>query len=158
MDLIKMYEEARRAGAASENKMLESVAAMAPLLAKMMEEHPDEYWKMMRKQHEILWGPHYNEEFANHDVSKIHWTGSDGQQHHGAHWSKEQVVNATKGMSFPSGTTDCDKYVAFNAYYADMSKVVDDDTDIIKQAHAFYFSDEDAPSGKVWRYMSAMCC
>lgn len=155
MDMTKMFHDAKKAGVATESKMWSSVAAMAPAMSILESEHPDEYWDMMRKQHEILWGPHYNEEFSDHDVSKLQWTGKDGITHHGAHWSREQVEEATQGMTFPAGTTICDKYMAFNSYYADMNKEHDDET-ILKDAFRFYFADEDAPEGKIWKYMRAM--
>lgn len=156
MEMKKMFHDAKKAGVANESKMWESVEAMAPVLAILEAEHPTEYWDMMRCQHEILYGPHYTEDFAKYDVSQIHWKGKDGQMHHGEHWSKEQVVDATKGMTFPQNTTDCDKFVAFNVFYSDMCKVVADDSDIIKYAHAFFFLDEDAHEGKIWHYMKAM--
>lgn len=157
MDILSIYHDAKKTGSVNDSKMIESIEAMTPMLEQFKAEHPEEYWKMMRRQHEIMLGHHYSEDFANYDVGKLHWTGKDGQKHNGAHWSKEQVVDATKGMTFPSGTTDCDKYVAFNVFFSDMSNVVADETDIIKQAHTFFFLDEDAPTGKIWRYMMAMC-
>lgn len=153
--MTKMFTAAKKAGVANESKMWSSVAAMAPAMAILESEHPEEYWSMMRDQHEILWGPHYDEEFADNDVSKIHWTGKDGQKHTGAHWSREQIDEATKAMQFPSGTTMCDKYVAFNSFFADMCKEHDDAT-ILMDAYTFYFKDEDAPEGKIWKYMRAM--
>ena len=44
---------------------------------------------------------------------------------------------------------------AFNVFFADTCKVLDEAA-IIKAAHAFFFADEDAPAGKVARYMRAM--
>lgn len=150
-----MFKQAKDKGVANESKMWESVAALEPAMEILEREHPDEYWAMLRRQHEILWGPHYDETFSNHDVAKLEWTGKDGQKHNGAHWSKEQIVDATQNMQFPSGTTDCDKFVAFNSYYADMCKDKEDGA-ILADAHRFYFADEDAPAGKIWRYMKAM--
>lgn len=155
MELKKILHDAKKAGLSNEQKMWKSIDAMSEVLAILEDEHPDEYWDMMRCQHEIMFGPHYNEDFANHDLSNVHWTSKDGKMHNGAHWSKEQVVDAVKGMPFPSGTTDCDKYVAFNVFYADLCKDMEE-ADILKHAHAFYFADEDAPEGKIWRYMNAM--
>ena len=67
-----------------------------------------------------------------------------------------EVREATKTMVFPQGTTDCDKYVAFNSTFSDLCKVVDDERIILKIAHQFWFADEDAPEGKIWIYMCAM--
>lgn len=153
--MTKMFHDAKKAGVANESKMWKSVEALAPAMAIMEAEHPQEYWDMMRTQHEILWGAHYNEEFADYDVAQLHWTGKDGQAHHGAHWSREQIEEATKGMTFPAGVTKCDKYVAFNSFYSDMCKELDEEM-ILKCAFRFYFVDEDATEGKIWRYMRAM--
>lgn len=155
MNMTKMFREAKKAGVATENKMWQSVALMEPILEMAKDEHPDEYWHMMRDQHELLYGPHYNDEFSNYDIEQIHWTDKNGTIHHGAHWSKEQIADATQNMLFPAGTTDCDKFVAFNSYYADMCHDKDEGT-ILADAHKFYFKDEDAPAGKIWHYMKAM--
>lgn len=152
--MTKMFHEAKKAGVTNEAKMWSSVEALAPAMLILEEEHPVEYWDMMRNQHEILWGPHYNEDFANHDVAKLKWKGKDGMTRQGAHWSKEQVEEATKSMQFPAGTTPCDKYVAFNSFYAAMCDEMDD-TQILKGAYAFFFKDKDE-DGKVWRYMRSM--
>lgn len=153
--MYKMFRQAKEKGVANESKMWESVAAMDDVLEIMEREYPEEYWKMMRKQHEILWGPHYDEEFSEYDVEQMSWTGKDGQKHHGEHWSRQQVKDATSGMTFPQGTTECDKYVAMNAFYSDMCQDMDEAA-ILKAAHRFFFADEDAPVGKIWRYMNAM--
>ena len=56
-------------------------------------------------------------------------------------------------MQFPSGTTDDDKWVAFNVWYADLNRDLSEDL-IIKTAHRFFFADEDAPEGKIWHYVN----
>lgn len=89
------------------------------------------------------------------DVEGIRYTGPSGEKRTGAHWTADQIEEAARGMSFPSGTTKWDKYVAFNSFYADMCMVCDD-AQILKGAHRFYFADEDAPQGKIWVYMAAM--
>lgn len=109
----------------------------------------------MREQHELFYGPHYNEDFAMYDVSGISYIGKSGDRRTGAHWTKDDIESATKGMSFPSGTTIWDKYVAFNAFYSDMCQLLEDDI-ILKAAHKFFFQDEDAAQGKIWKYMQAV--
>ena len=93
-----------------------------------------------------LSGGHYDEEFARHDISKM--------LPRGEYWSLKQVEDATKGMSFPQGTTPCDKWVAFNAFANDLDGVLSDE-DIIKVAYAFWFADKDwvGKWGKIWTYM-----
>ena len=93
-----------------------------------------------------LSGGHYDEEFARHDISKM--------LPRGEYWSLKQVEDATKGMSFPQGTTPCDKWVAFNAFANDLDGVLSDEN-IIKVAYAFWFADKDwvGKWGKIWTYM-----
>jgi len=150
-----MVDLAQERGHGSERMMHESVGNISEMLCKLKGYDSKAYWEFMRDQHEILYGGHYSPEFAEWDIEQMHWTGKDGRQHTGAHWSKEQILEATAGKTFPAGTTDCDKYVAFNSYYADMCKTKDEGT-ILEDAYRFYFTDEDAPEGKVWHYMRAM--
>lgn len=150
-----MLAEAKKKGLTNTDKMWDSIAAIEPILSIMEEEHPDEYHAFMKKQHEALFGSHYDEEWANADVEKLKYTDKDGKQHTGAHWTKAEILKATEGMTFPNGTTDCDKYVAFNSMYAALNKDFSDG-DIIKAAHRYYFADEDAPDGKVWKTLSTM--
>ena len=150
-----MLTDAKRKGITNESTMWKSIDAMQPMLESFKESHPEEYHKFMRSQQEVIYGPHYDTDSADEDVAKLHYTDRNGTQHTGPHWTKEEILNATAGYSFPPETTDCDKYVAFNAMYADLAKDFDD-SQIIKAAYRFYFDDEDAPSGKVWRYMTAM--
>lgn len=98
---------------------------------------------------------HFDGEEAENAVSQIRYTDKAGVDHKGAHWTIEQIEAATAGMKFPEGTTQFDRFVAFNSFYADLCKVLDE-ASILKAAHAFYFSDEDGPEGKIKRYIDAM--
>ena len=64
---------------------------------------------------------HFDKESAEGAVSRIYYTTKDGTEHHGPNWSMEQVLEATKGLQFKPCVTDYDKYVAFNAAYADLA-------------------------------------
>lgn len=98
---------------------------------------------------------HFDEHTAKEAVSHIKYTDKSGIEHMGAHWTVEQIETATAPMKFPEGTTGWDKYVAFNSFYADTCKVLDE-ASILRAAHAFYFADDDAPKGKVKKYIEAM--
>lgn len=98
---------------------------------------------------------HFNEESAREAVSRIRYTDKTGAEKSGPHWSPEQVKAVTAGMKFPEGTTEWDRYVALNSFYADLCTVLDE-AQILKAAVRFYFGDEDAPEGKVFRYVKAM--
>ena len=116
----KMIEEAKAKGITTEKMMWESMDDMEELLCVMKKEHPDKYWKFIRKQHGIMYNNHYTEEFARWDIEQMKPLGM--------YWSKSQVEEATKGMTFPSGTTSCDKWVAFNAFANDMKPLLLSDT------------------------------
>lgn len=93
---------------------------------------------------------------AAFDVSQIAYTDKEGKKHTGAYWTCEQVEEATKAMSFPSGTTKWDKFVAFNSFFADTCKVLTEEQ-TLKTAYQFYFADEDFPKergAKIWLYMA----
>lgn len=152
----KMIEQARKDGVASEKTMWESIAGVDGLLAVMAEDHPDEVRRFMRHQHELLYGPHYNELLAVEDVKEIRYTDREGKTREGAYWTVDEVEAATRGMSFPAGTTKWDKYVAFNVFRSDVCKALSDE-DVLQSGYAFFFADEDLEGdGKIWRYMSCL--
>lgn len=155
MNYKEMIELAQSRGRGTEQAMLKSIDSISNMLCSLAKHDKKAYWCFMRGQHEILYNYHYSPEFAEWDVSKLEWMGKDGQKHCGAHWTIEEIVSATKGLTFPNGTTDCDKYVAFNVAYSDFCKDYDE-AEIIKIAHRFFFDDHDAPEGKVWHYVKAM--
>lgn len=99
---------------------------------------------------------HLTEGEAAEIVGNIFYTDKDGNEHHGGHWNVEQVEVLTKGMSFADCVTKWDKYVALNAMYADLCKILVAEQQIVAAAHAFFFADEDAPCDKIGRYVRAM--
>ena len=154
MKYRKMIEEAKAKGLTSERIMYQSVDDIDDMLCVMKKEHPDMYWSFIRKQHSVLYGNHYTEEFALWDVSQLRYTNKKGEKKEGGYWTMEQVEQATKGMSFPTGVTKWDKYVAANASYADFCKRFDD-AQILDIMYLFFFADEDwKGKGKIWEYMN----
>lgn len=152
----KMIEQARKDGVANEKMMNASIESVDGLLEKMKEAHPEVYQQFIAKQHELFYGPHYNEMFAEIDVAGIVYTDSEGKEHHGPYWSIAEVEDATRGMTFPAGTTRYDKYVAFNVFKSDTCKAYDD-KEILAGAYQFFFADEDYPgAGKIWKYMRSI--
>lgn len=142
----KMIEDAQAKGLGSEKVMWQSVGEIDEILCMMKKEHPEMYWKFVRKQHGLLYNNHYTEDFAKWDVEHMKPVG--------AYWTVVQIEDATKGFSFPAGTTLWDKYVAFHAFKNDLNGVLPDDQ-IIKAAYAFWFNDKDwkPEGGKIWAYM-----
>lgn len=152
-----LLTKAKQDGKVTEMKMWQSACQAAKYMAMAQRGELSEngYWQFMREQQELFYGPHYNEEFAKYDVAQIVYTGKSGDKRTGEYWTKSQIEDATKGMSFPSGTTEWDKYVAFNSFHADLCQVMDDEM-IIKSAYKYFFQDEDAAEGKIWRYIPAV--
>ena len=149
----KQLIESYAANGGDEKKMWSSVAVMDEAMDYIKETNPEKYDCLMRKTSEVLYGKHYNEERARADVEKLHYLGKDGAEHHGAHWTIEQIETATANRTFPKGTTKWDKYVAYNATYADLSSKFDD-AQILDAAFLFWFDDKDWKSeGKIWDYM-----
>ena len=160
MDYKKMIENARKSGNWSEKMMLESVDSIAELLECVKKTDKEAYWRFIREQYGIMNNCHYADKgFADYDVSQIVYTDREGKKHTGAYWTCEQVEEATKGMSFPSGTTKYDKFVAFNLAKSDFCKKFDD-AQILQIGYLFFFADEDwddsgkGSATKVWDYMS----
>lgn len=145
MKYREMIEEAKAKGLATEKAMWESIDDVEDLLCSMKKEHPEKYWAFMRKVHGSLYGNHYTEDFALWDIEHMKPLGM--------YWSKSQIEEATKNMAFPSGTTPCDKWVAFNAAKNDWNDVLTDEQ-ILKVGHAFWFADKDwHGKGKIYEYM-----
>lgn len=143
-----MIEEAQKKGLTSDKLMWQSVDDLDAMLCDLKKEHPEKYWKFIRKQHGIMHNNHYDERFAMWDVEQMKPLGM--------YWNVKQIEEATKGMAFPNGTTQWDKVVSFNAFKNDLDGIIPDDH-IIKAAHAFWFNDKDwKPEGaKIWSYMAA---
>lgn len=150
-----MIEQARKKGVASEAVMWESIEDMEEMLCKLKEVDPKGYWKFIRKQHNILYKGHYDEDFAVYDLSEAYYTNKAGEKTNKPYWTAEQIEEATRGMSFPNGTTKWDKYVAFNIFRSDTMRSLPDDL-AIKAAYEFFFEDIDYKKDgttKVWDYM-----
>lgn len=156
MKIREMILDAKAKGYANEGKMWKSIDITSELLELIKTSHPQLYWSILRKYHALMYNCHYNQEWAEYDVSKLLWTDKDGSKHEGAHWTKDQIVAATANKKFPGGVTDWDKYVAYNAVYADLSKSFDE-AQVLEAAFLLYFADEDWKPGKecvkIWEYM-----
>jgi hypothetical protein len=158
MNYLQMIKDAQTNGKWNERTMWSSVENISEMLESYKELDKQGYWNFIRKQYGTLHGRHYGEDFAMWDVSQMKYT-KDGKTYTGAHWTCEEIEEATKNMSFPSGVTKWDKYVAFNSFYIDMCKDLSVEQ-ILKGAYDFYFADEDwsadtkgSPT-KVWDVMS----
>ena len=153
MDYKKIIKDYADKGGSIE-KMWGSVAVTEEAMNYIKEADPDKYDCLMHKLSEALYGKHYTEETAIADVKKLYYTDAAGNKHHGEHWTVDEVEDGTSGLDFPKGTTKWDKYVAYNATYADFSKKFDEDQ-VLDIAYLMWFDDEDwKADGKIWEYMS----
>lgn len=160
MKLQEMLDRAKAEGKDLDKVMDAMMPSVDKMLCSLKESHPDVYKKTMRDIHKAVHGCHYDERFAHHDLKGLEYLGRDGKEYEEPYWTVTQIEEATKNMHFPEGTTKWDKYVAFNSFYADTCTELTDEL-VIKTAYKYFFADMDAPSGKIWRYMTAMqyvCC
>ena len=109
MKYIQLIEQARATGVANETKMWDAIQQMSCDLESIKNEHPEMYWRIMRHQHAVLYDRHYSEKFANHDVNCLEYGKPDEEGMptlHGAHWTRLQIMEATRGMKFHPKVND----------------------------------------------------
>lgn len=155
MRYTEMLQTAKAKGLTSEQIMWGSLEKFEIMLCKIKEEHPQMYWDFIREQHKNFYKGHYDEEFAEYDLSQVYYINKAGDKTSKPYWTAEQVEDATKGYSFPSGTTKCDKWVAFNVFRSDTMKSLPDDL-AIKAGYEYFFDDIDFKkegTTKLWEYM-----
>lgn len=134
-------------------------------LEEMREPHPDKYWEIMRNTHEMMYGKHFDKEYAEWQVERMHHKCGD-KVYKGEHWNLETTTSVMGNYRniLPSEVTACDFYVALNAQWHDyqctmsqlFSTEAEVDKAIIEGAIAFWFKDDDWPGAdKVWVYFRA---
>ena len=157
MKYYQLVKNAKEKGIWDEKTMWLSVQSISIFIDKIKEYNIDLYWNFMREQTGILNNYHYDKCWAEYDVSNMEYTNRQGEKRKGAYWTVEQLKEATKEYKFPSGVTEWDIFVAFNAMHADTCKKLDD-KQILDAAYSFFFNDEDwdksgKSSTKIWHYM-----
>ena len=151
----KMIEQAKAKGLTNEQMMWSSIEDIDALLQKMKGSHPDIYWAFIHAQHKNLYKGHYDEEFAEWEMSQVYYISKAGEKTNHPYWSVEQIEEATKGYNYPSGTTKWDKWVAHNVFRSDTMKSLPDDL-ALKAGWEFFFDDVDFKkegTTKLWEYM-----
>jgi hypothetical protein len=132
-------------------------------LEEMKEHHPDKYWEIMRNTHELMYGKHFDEEYAEWEVSQMHHKSKDGKVHRGEHWTMDQTTEVMQSnkSKLPAEITAGDFYVALNTQWHDyicwmrelFATEQEAEDAIIKSAVKFWFQDEDWDGNdKVWAY------
>lgn len=138
--------------------------ALEELLQYAKEMSPDLYNRVIKEQYEEEYGMHFNEEYAIKAVSSMCHTANDGSKICGEHWSIDQVKEATISYDskIPEDVTCYDIYVALNMWWHDLGRnykrhiANNAESILIEDAITWAFLDEDAPEGKIWRYINAM--
>lgn len=155
-----MVADARKTGKGTEKTMEASVAHVSDFMEGLREAHPDLYWDFMRSEHSIMHDNHYSEPFALWDVGQMHHTEANGRVAKGEHFSMAEAETIADDNDIKNVA---DVYVAINAtwhdkavLFAEWFEADDVERRVIEDAVTFYFKDEDAPEGKIWRYMCAM--
>lgn len=154
----KMLEKAKERGLTSEGLMWAGIQDVDKMLCVIKEVEPQMYWDFLRSQHKALYKGHYDEDYAEYDLSNIYYMDKSGMKRQGPYWSVADVENATKAMNFPSGTNKWDKYVAFNVFKSDLAKSLSDE-EVLRGAHEFFFEDMDFKkegTTKLWEYMDCV--
>lgn len=134
-------------------------------LEEMREPHPDKYWDIMRKTHEMMYGMHFDAVYAEWEVEQMHHKGKDGRVYKGERWSHDDTtaVMAKYRNVLPPEVTPCDFYVALNTHWHDyicwakekFPTEAEAEGAIIEMAVRFWFQDEDwGDNDKVWEYFS----
>ena len=163
MSYYSMVKGNARKFTGDESVMWASIEQVSDLLEDIKEPHPDIYWTFMRRAHELMYGKHFDKEYAEWEVEQMHHQSPDGKEHRGAHWTMEQTnaVYDKYRSRLPSDITPGDFYVALNAQYHDlgqwfMEHMPDKEAAegaIIESAVKFWFMDDDWPTAtKVWCY------
>ena len=158
----KMLEDGKAKGVTTEKMMWQGVEDVEVLLDIIKDEHPDLYWRFIKRQHEHLFGCHYNENFGMWRIEQMHYKDKQGVVHHAPHWTKDQHKAAYESVKakIPSSYNMYDFAVALEAEYSDLvclykqwwpeATEAQIETKIIESA-VNYLNDDDDPECKVWR-------
>ena len=156
-----MIDEARKQGLTSEKIMLASIADVEELLEAIKEAHEDLYWRFIKKQHEHMFGCHYNEAFGMWRIEQMYYKDKQGNVHRAPHWTKEQykaAYDSVKGK-IPSTYNCWDLAVTLEMNFTDSINLYKSwwpeatqeqlDTKVIESA-INYLNDDDDPDCKIW--------
>lgn len=156
-----MIEEAKAKGVASEKAMWGGIDDVEELLEVIKAEHPEHYWRFIKRQHERMFGCHYNENFAMWRIEQMHYKDKAGAVHHAPHWTKEQhkaAYDAVKSK-LPSTYNCWDFAVTLEMLYSDNicmyrswwpDATQEQLEGKVVEAAVNYLTDDDDPDCKIW--------
>ena len=145
-----------------ESVMWGSIEMWDKHLEEMKEHHPEKFWTIMRNTHELMYGKHFDREYAEWQVEQMRHKCGD-KVYKGEHWSHEETTAVMQKYrnTLPPEITPCDFYVALNSqwhdYHCFMKEHFESEEEmelaIIESAVDFWFKDDDYPTNdKVWCY------
>lgn len=158
----EVLKEYYKAHPGNEEPLWRSVDRMAEELSGRGERATE---LLYRAVHEDFYGPHYNKDLAEIAVEKMFHKSASGETIHGGRWSiaqAQELFAAYKGKMKSPKDNVYDLYVALNAMYSDLGEQFKKDfgeeweKKLADYTVEFWFQDDDAPDGKIWRYMTAM--
>jgi len=120
------------------------------------------YERYILEEYEKENGCHFNEEYARKAVEGMYSICESGEKHRGEHWSIDEVRSAISRYDIGEENTIWDAYVALNMWWHDLhtrykKHYSSYEEYLIEDAVTWAFCDDDAPEGKVWKYIHAMC-
>ena len=144
--------------------MWESVAVISDAVEKDMDEESRE--RLMRKIYCVMSGGHYNQEFAEEDVARMHYKDLNGKAHYGPYFTEEKVASVYEQVrnTIPEYNM-WDFYVVMNMVKSDYCNLLSmwypDDTETEREKRLVelamnWLNDEDNPYGKekAWKYFN----
>lgn len=145
--------------------MWETTKMVSDALGPMMDSDPEKYWKLIKDMYAVMCGDHFNENFAEWEVSEMYHKDKQGAMHKGQHWSIDQTDSVFEKMrsKFSNTYNKYDWYVTMNMMYHDNYCMYkewwpDAAEDVltlkIAESSANYLADIDAEDGKIWRYLN----
>jgi hypothetical protein len=157
----KMIEEARAKGLTSDKIMVASIADVEELLHKVREMDETLYWRFIKKQHEHMFGCHYNENFGEWRIKQMHYKDKAGTEHHAPHWPKDQYKTAYESVKakLPPTYNCWDFAVTLEMLYSDdicmyrrwWPEATEEQLEgKVVEAAVNYLSDDDDPDCKIW--------
>lgn len=157
-----MIEEARAKGLASEKIMNHAIDDVQELLCNIKEAHPDLYWTFIRRQHERMFGSHYNEAFALWRIEQMHYKDKAGTEHHAPHWTKDQYKTAYEAAKakLPPTYNCWDFAVTLEMLYSDdiclyrrwWPEATEEELEgKVVEASVNYLNDDDDMESKIWK-------
>ena len=145
----------------NEGIMWKSIEDMDAMLNFYQEAHPEEYHNRVKNLHEKIKGEHFDKDYAEYEVSKMHHTDTERKEVSGEVVSllaATDVYNKYRNL-LPNKTTIADLYVALNYPYHRYINLFEqwfgDNAleKIIEASMTSWFKDEDIPNGgKIWKH------